>query len=218
MASSIVHLAITNELVKKIEFTDANRLKFGAIVVDAGIKGEGQRNAHLKVFVNDGTQKTYDFDRYREEFREKMLTDDLYMGYYLHLVQDALYRKYVYVTHCWNPHIPGNIERLYKDYGIVNQYVINKYQLKNDIVITEDFEAEELSKISDFDTSRFMKNLKDYFEPVKEESIFFFTKEMSDKFIRDAVDFCTAEIDKIRKGETGIDMYEYAWKTAEPLA
>ena len=39
MASSIIHLAITNELIKRLSFTDANRLKFGAVVVDAGVGG-----------------------------------------------------------------------------------------------------------------------------------------------------------------------------------
>ncbi|SCZ76880.1 hypothetical protein [Pseudobutyrivibrio xylanivorans] len=211
MASSIVHLAITNELTKKIDFTDTNRLKFGAILVDAGIKGEKERNAHLKIFVNEGTKKTYDFDRYRQEFGEKMLSDDLYMGYYLHLVQDALYRQYVYVRHSWNPHKQGNVERLHKDYGIVNQYVINKYQLENDVVIPEDFANEDLNQISEFDLPNFMANLNDYFQPIKEEPIFFFTKEMSDEFINEAIDFCTKEIEKIRSGKPGIDMMEYAW-------
>ena len=41
----------------------------------------------MKVNVQDGTKKTYDFDRYREMFGERMLKDDLYLGYYLHLVQ-----------------------------------------------------------------------------------------------------------------------------------
>ena len=39
MASSIIHLAITNELIKLLSFTDANRLRFGAVVVDAGVGG-----------------------------------------------------------------------------------------------------------------------------------------------------------------------------------
>ena len=39
MASSIVHLAITNELAKRVSFTDTSRLKFGAVVVDAGEGG-----------------------------------------------------------------------------------------------------------------------------------------------------------------------------------
>ena len=39
MASSIIHLAITNELTKRLSFTDVSRLKFGAVVVDAGAGG-----------------------------------------------------------------------------------------------------------------------------------------------------------------------------------
>ena len=122
MASSIIHLAITNELVKRLSFTDANRLKFGAVVVDAGVGGNKYGNAHMKVNVQDGTKKTYDFDRYREMFGERM--------------------------------------------------------------------------------------------PMDEEPIFFFTKEMSDEFIEEAVEFCTEEVKKIRNGERGIDMLTYAWKRA----
>lgn len=39
MASSIVHLAITNELIKRYSFSDVNRLKYGAVIVDAGYNG-----------------------------------------------------------------------------------------------------------------------------------------------------------------------------------
>lgn len=46
------------------------------------------------------------------------------------------------------------------------------------------------------------------------ESIFFFTKEMSDEFIAEAVEYCAKEIEKLRKGEEGIDMFEYAWNRA----
>lgn len=214
MASSIVHLAITNELSKRVSFKDLNRLRFGAIVVDAGAGGNEFGNAHLKINVLDDKKKTYDFDKFRELFGERMLSDDLYLGYYLHLVQDALYRQFVYDRYHWNPTIPGNVERLHKDYQIVNQYVVNKYELKNDLNVPEDFDNEALKQISAFDTSRLMKNLDAYFIPVEEEPIFFFTKEMSDEFISEAVDFCVKEVEKIRNGEPGIDMYEYAWNRA----
>ena len=66
MASSIVHLAITSELARRISFKDTNRLKFGSIVVDAGVGGNKNGNSHMKINVQDGRKKTYDFDRYRE--------------------------------------------------------------------------------------------------------------------------------------------------------
>ncbi len=214
MASSIIHLAITNELIKRLSFTDANRLKFGAVVVDAGVGGNMYGNAHMKVNVQDGKKKTYDFDRYREMFGERMLKDDLYLGYYLHLVQDALYRNFVYDRYHWNPVLPGNVERLHKDYEIINQYVINKYGLMNDLIVPDRFEDEALNQISAFDTKRLMQDMSSYFLPVDEEPIFFFTKEMSDEFIEEAMEFCVDEVKKIRNGERGIDMLTYAWKRA----
>ena len=50
-----------------------------------------------------------------------------------------------------------------------------------------------------------------YFLPVDEEQIFFFTKEMSDEFMEEAVKYCVEEVGKIRNGEQGIDKLTYAW-------
>lgn len=213
MASSIVHLAITNELTKKIVFSDPARLKFGAVVVDAGAGGNQYGNTHMKIFVEDGKKKTYDLDRYREMFGERMLTDDLYMGYYLHLVQDALYRHYVYDIHHWNPRIPGNVERLHKDYELLNQYVINKYGLTNDLIVPDGFDDEDINQLGVFDTEQLLRNMNSFFSPVDEEPIFFFTKEMSDEFIGQALEFCIREVKRVRNGEQGMNMLEYAWNS-----
>ena len=211
MASSIMHLAITNELTHKLSFNDTSRLKFGAVVVDAGNESA---NAHLKVNVLDGKKRTYDFDTFREMFGERILTDDLYMGYYLHLAQDSLYRGFVYDRYHWNPRIPGNVDRLHNDYRILNQYVINRYGLENDLAVPAGFEDEAINRICAFDTENLIQNMKSFFAPVKEEPIFFFTKEMADEYIGEAVEFCVKEINKLRNGEPGIDMLTYAWNRA----
>ena len=126
MASSIVHLAITNELIKRHSFKNADRLKFGAVIADAGYDG----NSHMKISLPGG-HKTYDFTSFRQMFEKKMYEDDLYLGYYLHLIQDVVFRHFVYDKYHWNPMIPGNIERLHRDYAIVNDYVIKKYSIEN---------------------------------------------------------------------------------------
>ena len=207
MASSIVHLAVTNEIIASLDFNNTDRLKFGAVVVDSGYGG----NSHLKIHILDGQKKTYDFNRFRQLFGECMLVDDLYLGYYLHLVQDALFRQFVYNKYHWNPTIPGNVERLHKDYSIVNYYVVTKYHLHNDLVVPDGFEHEAINQICSFDTEGLLMSMDSYFLPVEEEPIFFFTKEMSDEFIEGAIDFCVQEIEKIRRGEAGIDMVAYAW-------
>ena len=92
MASIIMHLAVTSEVAKNYKFKNMDRLMFGATLPDAS-KGKA---AHLHKFVWGYNKKVYDFEFYREKFGELMKTDDLYLGYYLHLVQDICYRHFVY--------------------------------------------------------------------------------------------------------------------------
>ena len=143
MASSIIHLAVTNELSKHHTFKDENRLKFGAILPDAGKDKAG----HVNKFIWGRNKKSYDFEFFRNKFGELMRQDDLYLGYYLHLVQDICYRHFVYDKYHWNPMIPGNVEKLHKDYSIINHYVAEKYNLKNDITVPVNFDSEPIHRI-----------------------------------------------------------------------
>lgn len=68
MASSIIHLAVTNELIKHHAFKDENRLKFGAILPDAG-KGKA---GHLNKYILVRNKKSYDFELFRDKFGELM--------------------------------------------------------------------------------------------------------------------------------------------------
>ena len=60
---------------------------------------------------------------FRDRYGKYMKKDDLYLGYYLHLIQDMLYRRVMYGEHGWNSSVPGNVEKLYRDYEILNEYV-----------------------------------------------------------------------------------------------
>ena len=113
MASRIIHLAITNGLIKNYQFKDANRLKFGAILPDVYAAGKSTADSHFKIGVCGNNKRTYDFTRFKALFSDLMKNDDLYLGYYLHLVQDILFRHYVYDEYHWNPTVPGNVERLH---------------------------------------------------------------------------------------------------------
>lgn len=116
MASSMMHLAVVQEMKKKIRFQNAERLDLGVILPDAAVDG----NSHLKRSICGGTKDTYDLEFFREKFGEQMKQDDLYLGYYLHLVQDLYYRNYLYVENHWNSAIPGNVEKLHHDYCVLN--------------------------------------------------------------------------------------------------
>ena len=207
MASSIIHLAVTNELIKRHDFQNPTRLKLGCILPDYGVDG----NSHLHVKTWGLNKKTYDFDEYGRLFGELIQRDDLYLGYYLHLVQDILYRHFVYDKYHWNPFVPGHVEKLHMDYRIGNCYVIRKYRLQNDIVISEGLDQEPLNALCRFDTDWLLNAMNEYFMQDVDGEIFFFTKEMTDEYIALTVEFCLAELDRMDREGGLMDAYENAW-------
>lgn len=72
MASRMMHLAITNELMRSYRFKDSDRLKFGAILPDACAEGASSADSHFKIGVCGNSKKTYDFTRYKSLFTEQM--------------------------------------------------------------------------------------------------------------------------------------------------
>jgi hypothetical protein len=207
MASSIVHLAIINELIKLRSFRAEDRLKLGAVLADFGIR----RETHLQIRLQNGNKRTYDLNRFRTEFGKKLLEDDLYLGYYLHLVQDIVYRRLVYGKYAWDPTIEGNIERLHRDYSILNGAIIEKYGLKNDIAVPKDFESEAINRLYAFNTDLLLESMGEFFNKREEGEIFFFTREMADEFILEAVKTCLKEQDALESGGELMDIVECAW-------
>ena len=87
MASGIIHLAIIEKICEEYRCKDRARLNFGAVLPDFS----GNRNkAHFRAVVWDRNKQTYDLTAFREKFGDRIFDDDLYLGYYLHLVQDIL--------------------------------------------------------------------------------------------------------------------------------
>ena len=208
MASRIIHLAITDRISKKYSYKDKNRLELGSILPDAVTSG----NSHLKISIADGTKKTYDLTGFRSRFLPKILQDDLYLGYYLHLVQDLYFRDFVSNRYHWNPLPPGNVERLHDDYALINQYVIQKYALSNTITVPVSFDEEPLNRLGCFSIHEFLNDMKTDFQSRPTGTIFFFTKEMADEFIAYACGKCEQEIYSLFSNLDCLDERTLAWQ------
>lgn len=50
-----------------------------------------------------------------------------------------------------------------------------------------------------------------YFLLVEDGDIFFFTREMTDEYIAEAVEDCMRELEALENGKEGIDGYACAW-------
>ena len=64
MASSMIHLAIVQEMRRKSTFRDINRLFLGVILPDGAVAG----NSHLKKKICENTRYTYDLEFFRDRY------------------------------------------------------------------------------------------------------------------------------------------------------
>ena len=91
MASRTMHLAITSMLLDDLPLGDNKRLMFGAVMPDAA-RG---KESHFIVPAFGGEMNIYDLSAFRRAFGERLLSDGLYLVYYLPLVQDAWSRPFI---------------------------------------------------------------------------------------------------------------------------
>ncbi len=210
MASRVLHLAVLEELMKDIPVKDKNRFRLGGILPDAYNPNVPKSDSHLKIYVCGKSKKTYDLDGYLSLYGGEM-DDDLYIGYYLHLIQDLVFRELVYDKYQWNPAIPGNVERLHNDYRLMNAYVIKKYGVKNDIQMISNLKKEKLYSLYPFEAEVFLNDLtRDFQEEAVGES-FFFTEAMADEFVTLATENCRKELQALKEGKHYVDAYERSW-------
>lgn len=213
MASRVMHLAVAKRLKESIHIKDENRFDLGCILPDAySSKATVEHNSHYKEWVCNGQRKTYNLGKFRGEFEDELLRDDLYLGYYLHLIQDIVYRGFVYNDYKWNPRIPGNIQALHNDYALLNTYVVEKYQLEDELTLPADFEEERINNIYGFCVQGLVDDLKGDFRPYDKGNLFFFSRDMVDEYIERAVRVCLNEVEALRRAKPLLNAMDYAWK------
>lgn len=213
MASTIMHLTIADDISKQIEIKDINRFRIGSIITDAYMNRYDRKISHFKDKIENGSKVIIKLTEFREKYGDKIINDDLYLGYYMHLIQDILYRQFVYGEYNWDPRPKGNVAALHNDYALINSYLIEKYNVSSEISIPSGIEDEEILNICSFNLENLMGNLKCYFIPHSEGENFFFTNEMADEYIQKAIPICVKEIEALRKGSFLMDEVEYAWKS-----
>ena len=207
MASRILHLAAAKLILDEHPAADEKRFRLGSILPDAG----DRVSAHFRVRIDGGTKTMMALGGFRARFADKM-DDPLYLGYYLHLVQDIVFRKVFYLDHGWKGDSPQKVERLYDDYRILNTWAIEKFALREDLTAPEDFSAEPICAVSDFALPEFLAELHaDFTTPPPPGECVHFTKAIAEEFLAAAVPLCRREIAALREGKTAVDERAWAW-------
>lgn len=199
MASRIIHLAIANALIQRRPFRDANRFRFGCILPDSG---SDKNSSHYRIRLANG-QHGYDLTGYLDRFQNRVQNDELYLGYYIHLVQDKLFRQLLYGKYDWDPHKPHYVDRLHNDYKIINRWITDHYHLQNDLRLPDAFDREEIHAIGPFDGRRLLLELAEDFSNQADGETFFMTPALAEEFISLSTDICLKELPSAAAGHFG---------------
>lgn len=212
MAQRTIHLAMAKLISEKINIENQERFEFGHLLPDAVSDRENRDKSH---YIKLGAYVVYDFEQFGKEYREKILQDDLYLGYYMHLIEDVFYRRVLYTYSNMGDigKYPERVRVLHKDYHLLNKYIIDKFQLKNGIQIPDEFEKESINNIADFGRIKdYMLELDNDFNDSVCGKTVYFTETMLDEYMEKYLDDCVEEIKAIWNGESHLRVSDYKWE------
>lgn len=214
MASRILHLSVGCELEKAIEIKDINRFRIGTILPDAMVtKSKMDYNTHFAKFTDAKEKKVMDFEEFFKGYESEITTDELYLGYYFHLIEDDIFRNMLYydldlIRYRGDE---GFLEQLYKDYGVVGAELIEKYGLEDNLFPPENFENEKILRIAPFEITEFLNEMKNDFSVRKKDEPVYFTRKHSEVYIKRCSEVLIKEYDAIKNGRHTAFAKDYYW-------
>ncbi len=213
MASRMIHLAVAGALAAELDIKDTDRFYFGhmlpdMIMGDYDIRLPLKQQTHFYTLLESG-RKTYDFLAFYSDYKDK-LSDMLYLGYYFHLIEDDIFRQYLYyrVGLLKRRGERELLDELYRDYHRLNPYLVKKYSLTLPTV-PEGIENEDIYRRFDFTSDKWLEDMKGDFDDEPGE-LMHFTKELIEEFTAECVTVITKEYSCMKNGEHHLDLERYS--------
>lgn len=213
MAQRTIHMLFAVLLADKLELKDKNRFFLGSLLPDAYINQEDRQISHFIKYISDENCLYFDFYDFSMRFNNKVLTDELYLGYYAHLIEDAFYRYYLYYEKEWLAKIKSyKLDILYKDYQVLNSYISQKYKMPTHIEIPSNYSNEALNEITTFDIHFIIRNYKNDITEKVNMPTEMLTEKMLEEFISKYIDIISDELLSVQNGKSTLNAIDYKWK------
>lgn len=227
MAQRLIHLLLSDMIIK----TDSGknikapeRFIFGSLLPDAYRKedsaGTERRDAcvltHFKSATPDMEYRYYDFSIFYSQFRDLILSDDLYLGYYIHLIEDSYYRYYIHEEK-GIPRVasPEQVTRMHGDYHMLNAYIVSRYGVSREVRIPEGFEDEKINRLYPFDCEKFLRELGEDFNDRPDGRAKMLTEELLEEFIGRYAEKCADAVRRVKNGGELPQPLEMKWAAGE---
>lgn len=206
MASAVIHLAIANEINKKLN-RDKNQLLIGAIAPDISkFIGEDKTKSH---FLKELDSNIPDIESFLNKYKNS-LTDDFVMGYFIHLYTDYLWFKYFVTEFYDKPMITkldgtvvkcsGNMLSLYvyNDYTNLNIKLIDRYNMDLKIFYNQLPKLSNIIEEIPMDKmGLLLSQMGIIIENSKEKKDYIFNIENVEKFITTSVELILGKITEL---------------------
>lgn len=214
MASRVMHFAVASQLEKVLPIKDRNRFYLGHILPDAVLSADKKKvNSHFIEIFDDGRKKHFDFYGFYDRYKNEILSDDLYLGYYFHLIEDNMFRVLIYyeLGLLSRRGEPALLDELYRDYHILNGIVTEKYALENTLYVPSDFSEERINEIYPFEIEEFISDMNTDFGEKCGGHPKLITARRLDKYISGCVNICSAEYDPLKCGRHYLGRYDFSF-------
>ena len=206
MASAVIHLAVANEINKKLN-RDKSQLLIGAIAPDISkFIGEDKTKSH---FLKELGSNIPDIESFLNKYKNN-LTDDFVMGYFIHLYTDYLWFKYFVTEFYDKPMITkldgtvvkcsGNMLSLYvyNDYTNLNIKLIDKYNMDLKIFYNQLPKLSNIIEEIPMDKmGLLLSQMGIIIENSKEKKDYIFNIENVEKFITTSVELILGKITEL---------------------
>ena len=214
MASRVIHLAVAGELLKRLDINDREMFLFGHVLPDM-IMGEYELRLKLKKQTHfytllDNGRKTYDFYRFYDEYKDR-LGEGLYLGYYVHLIEDNIFRQYLYyrVGLLMRRGQRELLDELYSDYHLLNPVLRERYDIKLPTV-PKGIEREDIYRRFDFKMAEWLEDMKGDLTEQPKGEFKHFTLALINEFINECAEVIEKEYKAIQRGGHYLSRYDYS--------
>lgn len=214
MSQRTVHYALGERLLQ-CGVRDANRFRIGNLLPDAYEGGAEERRIthYIRRVEGDELTRYCDFEAFRVRFDEKIRTDDLYLGYYMHLIEDALSRVFMMEKQIKaSIRSAADVSFLHEDYHLLNAHIVRSYGLRYEVKAPPAFEAEEINAVYPFRLAALLEELKADFEESKTGKTKYLTENLIDELIASAYQPCADALRRIRENRPPLESMRYLWK------
>ncbi len=213
MAQRTVHYVFGLRLAKACGIADVPRFLLGSLLPDAISSKEERNKSHFSFRGADGT-RYYEFDRFRRDFAKEM-NDPLYLGYYMHLVEDSFYRAFCHQDYQLYFIKDEAVRALHRDYHLLNPWLVKRYALENRLTIPADLESEPLSGIACFELKNLCDDLAQDFIEHPKGSFTYLSPSMMEEFIERYYPQAEAELRAVLESRELLHAADFAWKKTD---